>query len=708
MSFPTGKAAIVRTRSFYTRSKRMEQLQQLLPDTPLVPFTILLLVVLTVPPMFERLRLPGLVGLIVAGVLLGTDGLGLLDPEADYMKLFTDVGKIYLMFVAGLEIDLAEFRKKKDRSIGFGIATFSLPLVMGTVLGLLFGFGLNTSILIGSLMASHTLLGYPIITRLGVAGNEVVTVTIGATIFTDIAALMVLAICVSIHQGDFSVASLVMQLTALGLYTAAVLFGLDRAGKSYFRRTGDEESNQFLFVLLAVFLASVGAQVINVDKIVGAFLAGLAVNDVVGRGPLEDKVEFVGSTLFIPFFFVGMGLLLDVSAFLESFTANFGLMVSIVGTLLVSKFLAALFVKPLYSYNWNDTMTMWSLSIPQVAATLAAALAGKQAGLIPESVFNSVVVLMLVTSVVGPVVTSQFARKLPLSVATLDAPEPETPKLIPFFQSEKPFTVLAPVSNPLTERYLIEMAAILARQRSGSIVPLSVVTAHAYMDEPELDVAIQRSERLLQRAIEVSQEFEVEASPRIRIDSDVAHGISRTAREQNASAIVMGWNENLSIRSRLFGNVIDGVFWSSHCPVGVMRLLDDPLQIHRILVPVKSLAPQVVEAMRFAQLFAESIEAELTLLHVCDRQTTPGQIEAFESSLWKVFSQTPTKVEAEMKTIVDDDVAQAILVAARSTDMVVLCSRRRRTAGGLAVSDVAAQIVGQLTCSMVLFGEPHW
>ncbi|WP_159785146.1 cation:proton antiporter [Sodalinema gerasimenkoae] len=689
----------------------MDNLPQWLPDTPIVPFTVLLLVVLTVPPLFERLRLPGLVGLIAAGVVLGSDGLGILDPGDDYMKLFTDIGKIYLMFVAGLEIDLSEFQRKKDRSLVFGFATFAIPLTAGTFMAIMFGYGWNAAILIGSLLASHTLLGYPIVSRLGVAGNEAVTVTIGATIFTDIAALLVLAICVSIHGGDFSATSLIIQVTALALYTVAVLVGLDKAGKLYFRRTGDEESNQFLFILLAVFLAAVGAQIINVDQIVGAFLAGLAVNDVVGRGPVENKVEFVGSTLFIPFFFVGMGLLLDITAFMESFTQNLGFVIAIVLTLLSAKFLASMVVKLIYRYSWNSMMTMWSLSIPQVAATLAAALAGFDAGLIPDSVFNSVVVLMLITSVIGPLATSHFARKLPLSGGGLDLSSEQDENALPsltFFPKEKPFKVVVPVSNPLTERYLIEMAAILARQRSGSIVPLSIAEAHLQMDEPELDVAIQRSERLLERAMAVSNEFDVEAIPRVRIDSDVAHGISRTAREENASTIVMGWNENIGIRARLFGSVVDSVFWSSHCPVGVMRLLDDPLNIHQILVPVKSLAPQVMEAMRFAQLFAESNQAELTLLHVCDRRTTPEQIQEFETALMKIFHGGGSQVPGQMKTVVSDDIAQAILEASQEVDMVVLCSRRRRTAGGLAVSDVATKILGQITCSMVLFGEPHW
>ncbi|MEM7717205.1 MAG: cation:proton antiporter, partial [Cyanobacteria bacterium P01_A01_bin.68] len=397
----------------------MEQILQELTKTPLIAFTILLLVILVVPPIFERLRLPGLVGLLAAGVVLGPDGLGLLSPEAETMKLLSDIGKIYLMFVAGLEIDLEDFRKNKNRSLGFGIATFLIPLIFGAMVGRFFGFGWNPAILIGSLLASHTLLGFPIVNRLGVTGNQAVTVTIGATIFTDIAALLVLAICVSISAGDFSAASLTIQLLTLAAYSAIVLFGFDWAGKEYFRRTGDEESNQFLFVLLAVFLASVGAEIINVDRIVGAFLAGLAVNDVVGHSPVEEKVEFVGSTLFIPFFFVGMGLLIDFSGFISSLTTQLPLTIGIVGALILSKFLAAMVAKILYGYNWSEALTMWSLSLPQVAATLAAALVGKTEGIITDAVFNTIIVLMLVTAILGPVLTSQFGSKLTVPKASL-------------------------------------------------------------------------------------------------------------------------------------------------------------------------------------------------------------------------------------------------------------------------------------------------
>ncbi|NCQ42517.1 MAG: cation:proton antiporter, partial [Cyanobacteria bacterium] len=270
----------------------MEQFFFTIPKSPIVTFTILLLIIVTIPPIFEKIKLPGLVGLLVAGVVFGGEGLGLLDHDNESMKLLADIGKIYLMFVAGLEIDLEDFRKSKNRSLTFGFCTFIVPLIMGTLVGLAFNMGVNASILLGSLLASHTLLGYPIVNRLGVVTNEAIVITIGATIFTDIAALLVLAICISIHGGEFTLSTLIIQLASLGIYCAIVLYGFDKAGKEYFRRTGDEESNQFLFVLLAVFLASVGAQFINVDKIVGAFLAGLAVNDVVGKGPVKEKIEF--------------------------------------------------------------------------------------------------------------------------------------------------------------------------------------------------------------------------------------------------------------------------------------------------------------------------------------------------------------------------------------------------------------------------------
>ncbi|MGF1676296.1 MAG: cation:proton antiporter [Rivularia sp. (in: cyanobacteria)] len=694
----------------------MEQILQEIQNSPIIAFTILLLVILIVPPIFERLRLPGLVGLLTAGIFLGPDGLGVLNAESENMKLLSDIGKIYLMFVAGLEIDLEDFRRTKNRSLGFGIATFLIPLIFGMTIGRFFNFGWNASILIGSLLASHTLLGFPIVTRLGVTSNQAVTVTIGATIFTDIAALLVLAICVSVSAGEFSIASVVMQLGILAIYSLVILFGFDWAGKEYFRRTGDEQSNQFLFVLLAVFLASVGAQIVNVDKIVGAFLAGLAVNDVVGHSPVEEKVEFVGSTLFIPFFFVNMGLLINLSGFVSSLSSELLLTLGIVGALISSKFLAAFIAKLLYGYNWNETLTMWSLSLPQVAATLAAALVGKNAGIITDSVFNTIIVLMLVTAILGPILTEKFGRNLTVPQTNLqkntqnhelDAEDVELNLDSDNFIFKNLFKVIVPIYNPNTARYLIEMGALLAHHEKGIVVPLSIPKAHVYMDEPELKISIKRSKLLLQQAITISEEFQAQAQPLIRIDDDLARGISRAAREQNADLIVMGWSQNSSLQARLFGNIIDNVFWSAHCPVAVMRLLDKPINIHRILVPVRNITPQFLRVIQFAQLFADTNEAAVKLLHICSSKTTDKQIGLFESELSSFLTQSKSRKEVVIETIRQDDVAKVIINQASSYDMLILRSFRRRTAGGLAVSDVTSKVLSEISCSMVLFGEPN-
>ncbi|MHC0061932.1 cation:proton antiporter domain-containing protein [Nostoc sp. UIC 10890] len=687
-----------------------------LTDSPIVAFTILLTVIFTIPPIFERLRLPGLVGLLVAGVVLGQNGLKLLNSESETINLLSDIGKIYLMFVAGLEIDLEQFRKTKNRSIGFGILTFLVPLIAGIAVGRLFNFSWNTAVLIGSLLASHTLLAYPIVSRLGVVTNEAVTVTIGATIFTDTGALLVLAICVGIHGGQFSALSLATLLGGLAIYSAVVLFGFDWAGKEFFRRSGDEQSNQFLFILLALFLASVGAQVIGIEKIVGAFLAGLAVNDVLGRSPVKEKIEFIGSVLFIPCFFVDMGLLIDIPAFIRTLSSVW-LTVVIVVALIGSKFIAAFLAKLLYRYNTPELLTMWSLSLPQVAATLAAALVAYQtvnpAGerLINEGVLNSVIVLMLVTAILGPIITARFASALQLSQTDF-----ETDSLTTWWESSEtqlveqkqyPFTVVVPIYNPQTQRYLIEMAALLASHESGRIVPLAITRAHIQMDNPQLVTELDHSQQRLSLAREISQEFDVEVSPANRIDDDIALAISRTSREQNASLIVMGWSRTTGLRARLFGNVIDSVFWSSHCPVAVTRLLSSPKTIKRILVPVGDLTRQTIGALRFAQILADVNQAEVVLLHVCDRKSPPIRVEKFVSQLSEIASKSQLQVNTNIQTIKGDDVARVVIREAEAFDLAVLRSVRYRTAGGLAVSEVTTQMIQELKCSIVVLGEPH-
>jgi Kef-type K+ transport system membrane component KefB len=683
----------------------MESITQSLRE-PIVSFSLLLAVILLVPPIFERLRLPGLVGLLAAGFLLGS--FGVLNSKSETMVLLSDIGKIYLMFVAGLEIDLAQFRKTRSRSLGFGSTTFLVPLITGTLVGLLVGgFSWNASILIGSLLASHTLLAYPIVQRLGVVNNEAVTVTIGATIFTDIGALLVLAICVGVNKGNFSAVSLAILLSSLAIYSAAILFGFDWLGKEFFRRSKDDQGNQFLFVLLAVFIASVGAQLIGVEKIVGAFLAGLAVNDVVGDGPVKEKVEFIGSVLFIPIFFVDMGLLLDFDSFIKTLS-SIDLTIAIIGGLIASKFVAAYIIKWLYAYNQPQLLTMWSLSLPQVAATLAATLVGYQQGILNEAVLNSVILMMLVTSILGPLITTRAATQLIPETADL-AQVNDSLEVPTAAHRNGEFTVIVPVSNPQTERYLIEMATLLARHEQGKILPLAIAQAHAHMDDPEMNRAVVRSQILLDRSQELSRELGVEASPQLRIEYNIAQAISHASREQDASMIVLGWGGKLGFRARLFGNVTDSVLWSAHCLVAVARLLDSPLKIQRILVPMENLSTSAVRAVRFAQILAEANQAQITLLHVCEPRTPQSRRDWTRSQLATIVSQIslnppPTQIEI----IAHDNVTQAILGASQGQDLVVLRSLRRRIGTyGLAIGEVTTPLIQQLTCSVVMIGEPQ-
>ncbi len=669
---------------------------------PIVPFAILLLVILVVPIVFERLRLPGVVGLLLAGIVLGPQGLHLLQDNSQTINLLSNIGLVYLMFVAGLEIDLNQFRHTANRSLGFGSFTFGVPLLVGTMVGRIFGFDWNAAILIGSLFASHTLVAYPIINRLGVADNEAVTVTMGATAFTDISALLLLAVCIAVHTSQLNVFSLITLIGWLTIYSTVILVGFDWAGKEFFRRSGEDEGHQFLFVLLVVFVASVGAQLIGIQKIVGAFLAGLAVNETLADGPVKEKVVFVGSVLFIPIFFVDLGLLVDLPGFVRNISAV-QLTTFIIAGLVASKFVAAVLAKLLYQYNWQEAITMWSLSLPQVGATVAATLVGYRAGLLPQSVLNSIIVLMLVTSTVGPLITSRVAVGLNTTKKHL-----VTPVYPSANQSNNPFTIVVPVYNPHTQQYLIEMAALLAQQANGKIIPLAIATAAAQMDAPRLEASLQRSERLLAKASALSKALNVESEPLLRIDDAFAQGISRAAREQTASLIVMGWGKRTGIRAKLFGNVIDSVLWASHCPVAVTRLVESPRKIQRILVPVENLMAPVLQPVHFAHILAEGLQAQVTVLNVCERRTSSSKIASLRSQLGLVVSKLSLSNPPEVQIIAHENVAQAILQAARLYDLVVLPFIRNHTIpGGLGISDVTTQLARQLTCSIVMLGEPQ-
>ncbi|MEL6355142.1 MAG: cation:proton antiporter [Cyanobacteria bacterium J06627_28] len=724
--------------------------------SPLSDFVLLLAIALLVPPVFERLKLPGIVGLLAAGILFGSSLLGWLDPASETMKLLSEIGKIYLMFVAGLEIDLALFQKTQDRSLTFGVLTFVLPFLSGMGVGLLFGFSWLAAVLIGSLLASHTLLAYPIVQRLGIVGDEAVTITVGATIFTDIAALLVLAICLGVSRGDFTAVKLFALLGSLGMYAIAVLLGLKQLAIAFFRATGKDEGNQFLFILLSVFLSAVGAQLIGVEGIIGAFLAGLAINSVIGNGPVKEKTEFLGAVLFIPMFFINMGLLLDLQA-LGELLSVVQLPLTIVTALLASKWLAVFLTKQRFHYSWPQVWTMWSLSIPQVAATLAAALVGYESDIINEQVFNSVILLMLVTAVVGPLVTARTARQiatqnttqnisplqwLPVPQENTTAVEEQTKrtperhlaqsnlgtidlktidsmetvlerssldKALPVYGLGT-YTVIVPVYNPRTEQRLLELAGLIARYEKGRVIPLAVALAQPQMNSPQLSQAIALGKQRLEAASSISNRFAVPVKPTLRIEYNVPQAICHASREENANLIVLGASAPAKFgdRTMLGSSIYDSVLWSAHCPVVVARLSKPPAALKNILLPIGNLSPRTVRVIRFAQVLAAVNQGKVTLLHICPPSTSQSAQAVWRSHLQLLIDRLPpSEPNLAIQVLARDAVATAIVERSQDCDVVILRSQRRRIGSAMSLGTLNHQLLGRLTQSVIIVGEPY-
>jgi Kef-type K+ transport system membrane component KefB len=385
---------------------------------PMAKFAIGMALIVLVPRLSRRAGVPDVVGLLLAGVLFGPHLLDIFRDQHPIADFFADLGKLLLMFFAGLEIDLALFRQKQFRSIVFGVVTTTLPLVFGTQVALWLGYGLVPAIVVGSLLASHTLLGIPIVIRLGANKLEPVVVTVGATVVSDTLSLVVFAICVPIFVGGFSLPALTIQLAEIIVFVPLVLFGLSRAGAYVLHRLELEEGVYFIVLLTILAATALLAQAINLPGIVGSFLAGLAVNATVHEKPAASKLEFFGNSLFIPIFFFVTGFLIDPVVFARSLVEHFPTAGGIIGALLAGKWLAAQLAGRAFGYSAPARMTVWSLTLPQVAATLAATLVAYNTfdpmghRLLDETMLNAVLVMLVTTSILGPVLTQRYAPRM--------------------------------------------------------------------------------------------------------------------------------------------------------------------------------------------------------------------------------------------------------------------------------------------------------
>jgi Kef-type K+ transport system membrane component KefB len=385
---------------------------------PIAKFALAMAIIVGVPALSRRIRIPGVVGLLLTGVVIGPHVLGLFAEHHPIMDFLAKLGQLLLMFSAGMEIDLALFRQAQRRSMVFGLLTTSLPLLLGTLVGLWSGYQFVRAVVLGSLLASHTLLAMSIILRLGATQLEPIVITVGATLMSDTLSLVVFAICASTYHSGFSVSTLAIQIIEIAIFVPLILIGLSRLGAYLLKKLEADENAYFVVMLGIMGVAAVLAQSINLPGIVGAFLAGLAVNAAAHEKPAKEKLEFFGNSIFIPIFFLATGFLIDPVVFFRSIAQHFVLTAGIILALLVGKWVAVEIAVRAFKYSRAARMTMWSLTLPQVAATLAAALvaydtfnpAGQR--LVDDHLLNAVLVLMLVTSLLGPTLTERFAPTL--------------------------------------------------------------------------------------------------------------------------------------------------------------------------------------------------------------------------------------------------------------------------------------------------------
>jgi len=511
---------------------------------PVLVFAVILLVILFSPLLFSRMGIPGILGLILSGVLLGPHGLGILERD-ESVVLFSTIGLLYIMFLAGLEMDMDDFRENKNKSIVFGILTFIIPLILGWLgAHYVLGYSPLSSFLLASMFSTHTLVAYPIISRLGITQNKTVTLILGGTILTDAAVLIILAVVTNLQKPDVSPLFWVQFVASLAAFVFVVLWGVPRLSRWFFRTLEGEGNSQYLFVLAVVFLSGFLAHVAGAEPIIGAFLAGLALNQLIPKAsPLMHRTEFVGNTLFIPFFLISVGMLVDVRVLLEGPEALFVAAVIIVISFL-GKWIAAFFTQKIYHLGTSERNLIWGMSSAHAAATIAVVLIGYNIKLLDERALNGTIILILVSCLVSSIVAEKAGRQIALAEAE-KVPE----------STEAEERILIPVDNMDHLKRLLDFSLLIKNPQSNEpLLPLVVVADH---HAPEDKIKLHQK-KVTGVISEVTDQHEL-MRPVYRVDLNVSNGIIRAVRELQITEIVMAWNGKMSGQERFLGSILNRV-----------------------------------------------------------------------------------------------------------------------------------------------------
>ena len=522
-------------------------------------------IVLFAPLLFNRLRMPHIIGMILAGLLIGPNGLNILDRD-DSFELFGEVGLFYIMFLASLEINMQEMKQAKGGALLMGLAVFAIPMGLGILANtfILKYDNLLTSILLASMYASYTLISYPIVARYGLSRLRCVNFVVGGTVITDTLTLFVLAIIVGMSKGEANGWFVLLMLVKLIAVGAIIIFLFPRIARYFFRNYNDSVI-QYIFVMMLLFLGAGLMKLAGMEGILGAFVTGLVLNRLIPHSsPLMRRIDFVGNAIFIPFFLIGVGMMIDVSVL---FKGGGSLIVAavMVATALTGKWIASFLVSKVYRMSSDERNLMFGLSTSQAAATLAAAIVGNKIGLLNDDVLNGTILLILVTCIVSSITSDRASRKLILSGKALNAPKAVSSKK----------TLLA-LANPSMVDRLMDLALLVRKENSQ--IPLSAITVVLDEDKQRQNDGA----KVLDQAANIAASVSVPLLTKMRLTTNLAHGIVHEVKENDYRELILGFHKKETANDSFLGNVLPEVLNSLDCQV-VMARMNIPLNTVRMI-----------------------------------------------------------------------------------------------------------------------------
>ena len=562
---------------------------------PVLIFSLILFIILFAPIILNKFKIPHLIGLIIAGALIGPNGLNLMLRDSSII-LFGTVGLLYIMFLAGLEIDMADFKKNSSKSLVFGLLTFIIPMGLGTAAGLyVLNFSLATSVLLASMFASHTLIAYPIVSKLGIAKNKAVNITVGGTMITDTLALLVLAVIAGMSTGELNDEFWIRLGISVVIFALIVMLLFPIIGRWFFKRF-DDNISQYIFVLGMVFLGAFLAEAAGIEAIIGAFLAGLALNRLIPHtSPLMNRIEFVGNALFIPFFLIGVGMLIDYRAFIKDIeTIKVAAVMTIIA--ISSKFFAAFITQKIYGYNADERRLIFGLSSAQAAATLAAVLVGyniilnqseidvaalegeviEPVRLLSESVLNGTILMILITCTVASFVAQKGAQNL----AVLDDIDDDNT------ENEATERILLPLSNVEDTSELINLSlALKSKKNVNGIYALNII------DNSKQDgVAEKQAHKILEKAAEEASAADVNLQELMRYDLNIVNGISSVVKEHKITDIILGLHKQKLLSESFLGYTTESILSKTNATTLIYKSVQPLSTIKRnvVIIPEKA------------------------------------------------------------------------------------------------------------------------